>query len=450
MPLGGGTWQVQNKLLPGTYVNFKSQPKTTLVFADRGYGAIALPLDWGAEREIMTITNADLQEKPFETFGHAFTDDELRPIRTIMMGAKALHLYNLRSGGTPATIEVGDTNPVTVTARHPGIAGNKLSVSIERPVDYPEMYNVVTYFDGVEVDSQLVNTLDDFKDYEDFNGNEFVKITGTLADTTLTSRSYLTGGTNGEVVAEGHSDFLQKVQGEYFNDIGYAGTDDVTKRLYEAFAKRMVDDVGYYIQCSVYKSNENHIAMSSVNWDTLNDENIASGVYWYLGQSAGTQLGTNPAAKIYNGEYEFSYLTDRLDGEKAIRDGQLVMYKVDGDLRLLEDINTFTNYSKYMNEDWSENEIVRICFQRAKDITSLFNKYYMQKVLNNPDGRNMLWADAVYHAEEVLQNQLGVLEGYEPEDTTVEKGIQKGGVVIYDAITPVRTMNKLYMTIAIA
>lgn len=126
------------------------------------------------------------------------------------------------------------------------------------------------------------------------------------------------------------------------------------------------------------------------------------------------------------------------------------MYKVDGALRLLEDINTFTNYSKYMNEDWSENEIVRICFQRAKDITSLFNKYYMQKVLNNPDGRNMLWADVVYHAEEVLQNQLGVLEGYEPEDTTVEKGIQKGGVVIYDAITPVRTMNKLYMTITIA
>lgn len=445
MALGGGKWVVQNKLLPGSYVNFKSQPKITLAFADRGYAAIALPLDWGAENEIVTITGEGIQERCFELLGHAFTDDELRPIRTIMLGAKVLRLYNLNAGGKTAKATIGG---LTVTARYTGVSGNKIAVAIAKNIDKEESYSVTTQFDGVEVDRQIIKSVGDFKSFED-GGNKFIKLEGSISNESATVLTYLTGGENGTTKAGAHSDFLYKVQGEYFNDIGYAGTDEEIKRLYEAFAKRMVDEVGYYMQLTVYKSNENHIAISSVDFDCTNDANKAAGVYWYLGQSAGTQLGTNPAASIYNGEYEFTFLTDKLEAEKAIKDGRLVLHKVDGKIRLLEDVNTFTNYSKEMNEDWALNEVVRIAFQRAKDITTLFNKYYMQKVLNNADGRDMLWADCVYHAKEVLQNQLGVLEGYAPEDTKVEKGIQKGGVVVYDSITPVTTMNKLYMTIAI-
>lgn len=443
MPLGGGNWVVQNKLLPGAYVNFKSQPGITFVFADRGYAAIALPLDWGPENAIRTITNEHLQERSYEVLGHAFTDPALRPIREIMMGAKVLHLYNLYTGGTQAQASIGATTPLVVKAKYPGTSGNKIAVAVESDVDIDGNTVITTFVEGFPMDRQSIATL------ADFEPNHFITLSGALSAESLTVRTSLTGGTNGTITAGAHSDFLTKVQGEYFNDIGYAGTDAEVRRLYEAFAKRMVDEVGYYIQLSVYKSTENHIAINSVEFDALNEDNVAAGVYWYLGQAAGTNLGQNPAAKIYNGEYTFSVVTDKLEGEKAIKEGHLVMHKIDGDVRLLEDINTFTNYSKSMTEDWSLNEVVRIAFQRAKDITTLFKKYYMQKVLNNADGRSMLWADVVYHAQDVLQGQLGVLEDYDPEDTTVTKGIQKGGVVIYDAITPVTTMTKLYMTIAI-
>lgn len=442
MPLGGGKWVVQNKLLPGAYVNFKSKPNITFVFADRGYGAIALPLDWGPEGEITTIDNTRLHEQSYRYLGHTFTDPALKPIRTIMLGAKVLHVYNLNSGGAKATTSLA-TGGLTVTARHPGIAGNKIGVSIENDVDIPDNYVITTYLEGLPLNVQSVPSLDKFRD------NYFIDLTGTLSENALTAMTLLEGGENGTVKAGAHADFLTKVQGEYFNDIAYAGTDDQIRRLYEAFAKRMVDEIGYYIQCSVYHSTENHIAITSVEFDALNEDNIAAGVYWYLGQSAGTELGRNPAANLYNGEYELSFVTDRLEAEKAIKEGHLIMHKIDGQLRLLEDVNTFTNYSKEFTEDWSLNEVVRIAFQRAKDITTLFKKYYMQKVLNNADGRAMLWADCVYHAQDVLQGQLGVLEGYDPDDTTVTKGIQKGGVVIYDAIIPVTTMTKLYMTIEI-
>ena len=35
MAYGGGTWLVQNKVLPGTYINFISKERAELVFSDK-------------------------------------------------------------------------------------------------------------------------------------------------------------------------------------------------------------------------------------------------------------------------------------------------------------------------------------------------------------------------------------------------------------------------------
>ena len=53
MALGGGIWTVQNKPLPGSYINFVSASRATLTFSDRGYSAVALPLSWGEEGKIL-------------------------------------------------------------------------------------------------------------------------------------------------------------------------------------------------------------------------------------------------------------------------------------------------------------------------------------------------------------------------------------------------------------
>ena len=48
MAYGGGTWLFQNKVLPGTYINFVSLARAIVSLADRGYAAMAMELDWGA------------------------------------------------------------------------------------------------------------------------------------------------------------------------------------------------------------------------------------------------------------------------------------------------------------------------------------------------------------------------------------------------------------------
>lgn len=446
--LGGGTFTVQNKLLPGTYTKMISQPKVTSVWSERGYAAIALPLDWGKEGNILTLTAERLMSNSADLLGHAYTDEEMKPIRDIFKGAKVLHLYNLNSGGSKAQATVGG---LLFTAVHPGNAGNNLSVRIEAVPGAPaaegkapEQVVITTYFDGREVDKQTIKAVEEFK------ANGFITLLGSITTDSLTLHTKLEGGENGAVLAGAHEDFLKKIQGEYYNVIAYAGEDEEVKRLYLSFIQNQVYNVGYMAQLVLHRTTANERFVTNVAYDALDDENKAASVYWYLGQSAGISLGQSVSAVVYNGEYEVSVVTDVLEGEEALKSGKLIMIKSDGDTKILEDVNSFTNYSKELGEDWSLNEVVRIVIQRIQNISELFNKYYMHKELNDDIGRGKLWADIAWSAREQFQNQLRLIEDYEDEDTIVRKGEQKGGVVILDQITPVVTMSKLYLTVAIA
>ena len=53
--MAGGTWTSQNKVLPGTYINVKSQGSINANVGDRGVVAIAEPLSWGPSGVVQTI-----------------------------------------------------------------------------------------------------------------------------------------------------------------------------------------------------------------------------------------------------------------------------------------------------------------------------------------------------------------------------------------------------------
>ena len=50
MPIGGGTFTVQNKVLPGAYINFVSAG-TNAKMGSRGVAALPLELNWGPENQ---------------------------------------------------------------------------------------------------------------------------------------------------------------------------------------------------------------------------------------------------------------------------------------------------------------------------------------------------------------------------------------------------------------
>ena len=62
MALGGGNFISQNKVLPGTYINFVSAAHASAALSDRGYAAMPLVTGWGIEDEVFTVTSGDFQK----------------------------------------------------------------------------------------------------------------------------------------------------------------------------------------------------------------------------------------------------------------------------------------------------------------------------------------------------------------------------------------------------
>ena len=82
------------------------------------------------------------------------------------------------------------------------------------------------------------------------------------------------------------------------------------------------------------------------------------------------------------------------------------------------------------------------------DIAKIFNTRYLGVVPNDKAGRASLWNDIVKHHQKL--NDIRAIEDFDSSKLTVEQGDTKNSVVVYDEITPVNAMAKLYMTVTVA
>lgn len=203
MALGGGIWAVQNKVLPGTYINFSSVAKASATLSDRGYAAMPLMLDWGPDSTVFTVTSGDFQKNSLKIFGHAYTDDALLPLRELFQYTQTLYAYRLNGGGAKAACAY-------CTAKYSGIAGNKLYVVIAANADNADLFDVSLYYDTTLLDTQTVAAATALKD------NDFVTWK-TTASLTTTAKTPLTGGTNGTANAAAHQAALDKFESYSFN-----------------------------------------------------------------------------------------------------------------------------------------------------------------------------------------------------------------------------------------
>ena len=155
-------YTVQNKVLPGAYINFVSAARASATLGDRGTAAFPLSLDWGPENEVVTIENSEFQKGSLALTGYAYTADELRPLREIFANAKTLHLFRLNSGGAKAACKYAE-------AKYPGKIGNELKIVIQQnegfTVSTNEVYDVSTYIGTTLVDTQkAVKAVSDLSD----------------------------------------------------------------------------------------------------------------------------------------------------------------------------------------------------------------------------------------------------------------------------------------------
>lgn len=143
MPIGGGTFTVQNKILPGAYINFVSLG-SVVKMGTRGVAALPLELNWGPENKVFSVYAEDFNKNALSVFGYDPTADDILLVKEALKRARTLMIYRVNSGGKKATATVGG---VTVTAACGGTRGNAISVAILTNADNATNVDVVTYLD---------------------------------------------------------------------------------------------------------------------------------------------------------------------------------------------------------------------------------------------------------------------------------------------------------------
>ena len=397
MALGGGSFTTQNKVLPGTYINFVSAAASTPELSERGIATMPLELDWGKEGSVFTVSSEEFQKNSMELFGYAYEHEKMKGLRELFRGASTLHAYRLNGGGTKAANDYA-------TAKYSGTRGNDIRIVIQENADNTSMFDVITYLDSVKLDTQTVAKTDELK------SNEYVdfKSGAVLAKT---AAKPLTGGTNGTVDGKAYQDYADRIESYTFNTMGIVTTDETVKNMFVSFVKRMRDEVGIKIQVVLYQCAADYMGVIDVK-NKVEEESWPESalVYWVTGAECGCMVNKSCQNKKYDGEFNVNTVYTQSELQTAIKAGEFVLHNVNSDIRVLEDINSMVTTTEECGDIFKDNQTIRVIDQLGNEDAVLFNTKYLGTVPNNDSGRISLWSDLVKIRQQL--QDMGAIENF--------------------------------------
>lgn len=432
MAYGKGSFTIQDKVLPGIYVNVKGEADVGSTLVSRGKVALALELDWGTDLgDIIKITAREFYSDCNKIFGYNYTDDKMLMLRELFKGATEAYIYRLNGEGSVKAASTG-----FATAKCAGVRGNDIKIVVSKSVDNTEKFDVVTMLEDMVVDRQLGVDEASIKD-NDFvmflRGDNFAIAVGTKE---------LTGGANGTVSGMTiHNDFLMKLEAYQVNVVGCI--DDTTEgvaSIYGSWIKTQREVYGNCIQGVLYNYAGDHEGIINV------DDSVAM-VPWVSGKSAGCPLNGSLQNIIYDGEVKPTKNYTQSELEVALKQGKFVLHRVGDTYRVLADINSLVTITGDKTEDLKMNQQIRVIDQINVEVSDIWNNAFLGKVPNNEAGRISFWSRIVSLLNEYVA--MGAIEAYNTEDVTVNEGTQRGSVVVMIPVQVATMLEKAYVTIVV-
>lgn len=430
--LGGGTFTLQDRVVPGAYINFISANRSDVSMSGRGIVAVPLSMSWGPERKVCRITASEFRSDCETLLGYPEDSAEMLPFRELFRNAVTVFYYRLNADAVKASNNLG-------TAKYGGIRGNAIRLVVQKNVDNQELYDVKTYMGAALCDRQTVSEAGDLKD------NDFVvfKKDAALEET---AGMEMSGGTDGGPVnGEAYQDFLDKIQSCFFHVLTCSAADASTKNLFTAYTKRMRDEMGIKFQTVLFQTAADYEGIISV--ENKCAEKDSGLVYWTAGASAGCAVNASNTNRLYDGEYTVDTGYKQSELESGVKAGKMMFHRVGEDVRVLSDVNTFISYTEEKGNGFSENQTIRVLDQVGNDIASLFNTKYLGNVPNNESGRMSFWDDVVTYNKALAK--MNAIEAVEADAIKVSAGKTKRAVVVENPIQPVNCMEILYMTVVV-
>lgn len=437
--MAAGTWTTQNKVRPGVYVNFKSEPQVTGALGDRGIVSLPLLLSWGEPNQIISL---EAGEDTFVKLGYLIGDAKLLLVREALKRAKTLLLYRLNTGTKAAVI----TGNLTVTAKWGGLRGNDVSILIQENIDDGTKFDVTTLVDGAEVDLQTVLNIAGLvaNDWVVFSG------TGALAET---AGAPLVGGADGTITNQAYADYLAAVEIFDFNTVALPSTDEALKATFVAFCQRLRDTEGKKIQVVLenYPTADYEGVISVKNGVILSNGitlTAAQATAWVAGATAGAQVNESLTYQAYDGAVDVAPRYTNAQIIAALQAGEFVFTANDNQAIVEQDINTLTTLSLEKGKQFAKNRVIRVLDGINNDFVRIFSDFYIGQVSNNADGRNLLKTQCVKYME-TLQGMDAVQNFDSQTDVTVQAGNELDSVYIEAYTQPVDSIEKIYVKVQV-
>lgn len=485
--MAGGTFIAQNKIRPGAYINFKTNKKPIPKIGTRGVVAMSLPLTWGDETDLITITHHDFEKNGrglFAKTGLSATGEESLPIRLALQNANKVLLFrnnqretdtnvgSVRAYGEHTLLKGLAEGKIMVEAKYAGTLGNQIQVQIYKPNIYgvdSRARDVDTIYideDGkyTTLDSQRIN--DSKSGSKPLRDNDFVTFTFTEGfdcddipdDVIIIS---LEDGKDGEVGGtEDDAIVLKELLSKYEWNV-YAGRLDFIKDFRENEGKKVQNVIarGFYVEDIIDYEGTIFITQGIITKDgtEISRENFAA---YIAGMTAGAEINQSntyhvieEAADILeyainpHSAWEFGYTM-----EEALQNGAMMLSRrQDGVIVIEKDINslhTFEDDNQYKDYSFTKNRVIRTLDEINNSTRLLFEKSYIGKVDNTEEGRNIFKADLINYLK--LLQSMNCIQNFDAgADIEILAGNEIDELVVNLSIQPVDAMEKLYMTVTV-
>ena len=427
MGLGGGTFTLQNKVLPGAYINVVSVGNNNSTMGERGVVALPIALHWGNAGEVITVTAEDFAEKAMKIFGYTYDAAELQPLRELFKNAVKVHVYNLADGSNSKVAECANA-----TAKKAGSAGNSLKLVVQKNIDDESLFDVALYMGSTLVFSQTVASASEL--------SENVFVNWKSAQLTVTAGLTFTGGSDGTVDANSYQNALNAFESHHFNILVCPEATYVD--LYVAYTKRMREEVGIKFQTVIPKA-------TTVDYEGVIQllAEQAGGIYWAAGALAGCAENASCTNKTYDGELTIPTKYTRVELEGFIKRGIFAFHDVEGDTRVLVDINSLVTFTVDKNDSFSSNQVIRVADGCSMDAARIFNNQFLGKIQNDAAGRVSLWNAILSNRRE--REVIRAIDLYDSSLLQIKQGEKRNSVVVTEVVVPISTMEKLYLTTVI-
>lgn len=504
--MAGGTFQSQNKVRAGAYINFKSVPKQLTKVGTRGIATIAIPLSWGPQ--LVELYSTDLTDgSSLAKVGLDVTDEQALILRKMLMHTYKAFIYRLDAGGAKAEATVGANKYV---AKYEGTLGNKLQVvvaqnlyaytgsttgsfytdqkldigvvayqdeTLETPIgtittyDADEntvtigngsaqqfeqatsdaiTYTVHTLINGIKKDTQVV------KDGTQLVDNDFIVFDG-VSELQATAGTALQGGTDGDVEDIAYTRYLAEMGNRKFDTMGlpYATSKAVLDAA-KLFITQQNEQYGRKCKLVVKDSvSDSDYVINNINGYITTEETISPeiAVAEVTGLDAGCAINQSLTYFVVAQPEVAVDIINKIpdkDIEKALNAGKFILSKRDdGAIVIEKDINSLHTFTVDKNYAFSKNRVKRTLDEIANTCKLTWEKSYVGKVDNNDTGRNIYKADIAGYLTN-LQNDYAAIQNFDSTtDIEVLKGDDVDAVVVNLAIQPVDSMEKLYMTVKV-